>query len=98
MEQVPVLTKKQLVNVNDWAIKIGYNRALERMALRTLLKKVDKDTRFPIVFSMPHNHAAGKEVEEHVRCEILLDDSGSKALIDMDKDLFNRLERVDVPK
>tara|TARA_R100001143_G_C3337351_1_gene122539 strand:- start:285 stop:581 length:297 start_codon:yes stop_codon:yes gene_type:complete len=98
MEQVPVLTKKQLVNVNDWAIKMGYNRALEPKPLRTHLKKVDKDTRFPIVFSMPHNHAAGEEVEEHVRCEILLDGAGSKALIDIDLDLFNGLERVKVPE
>jgi hypothetical protein len=98
MDSLPVLTKKQLESANSWAIKMGYNRALEPKPLRAHLKKVDKDTKFPIVFSMPHNHAAGKEVEEHVRCEILLNGSGSKALIDIDLDLFNGLERVEVPE
>jgi lysozyme family protein len=98
MEQLPILTIKQLENANNWAIKMGYNRALEPKPLRAHLKKVEKGTKFPIVFSMSHNHAAGKEVEEHIRCEILLDASGSKAFIDMDKDLFNGLERVEVPE
>ena len=98
MDRLPVLTKKQLESANNWAIHMGYNRALEPKPLRNHLKKVDEDTKFPIIFSMPHNHAAGKEVEEHVRCEILLNGSGSKAFIDIDLDLFNGLERVEVPE
>lgn len=96
MDRLPVLTKKQLESVNDWAIHMGYNRALEPTPLRNHLKKVDENTKFPIIFSTPHNHAAGKEVEEHVRCEILLNGSGSKAFIDIDLDLFNGLERVEI--
>jgi lysozyme family protein len=98
MEFIPVLTKKQLTNVNDWAIEMGYNRALEPKPLHNHLSKIDEDTKFPIIYSFPHNHAAGKEVEEHVRCEILLDGSGSKAFIDIDVDLFNGLERVELPE
>ena len=97
MDDVPVLTKEQLLDANNWAIEMGYNRALEPKPLQKYLDEVDKGTRFPIIFSMAHNHAEGKKVEEHVRCEIILDITGSKAFIDMDLDLFNSLERIKVP-
>ena len=97
MDIVPVLTKEQLVDANNWAIEMGYNRALEPKPLQKYLDEANNGTRFPIIYSMPHNHAGGKEVDEHVRCEIILDIKGSKALIDMDLDLFNSLERIKVP-
>jgi hypothetical protein len=92
----PVLTKEQLVSANNWAIEVGYNRALEPKPLQQHLDELPEDIKFPIVFDMPHSHAAGVEVEEHVRCQIVLDGNGSRAFIDMDLDLYNGLERLDL--
>ena len=97
MDTVPVLTKQQLKDANNWAIEVGYNKALKPEPLEKYLDSIDEDTRFPIIFSMSHNHAAGKPVEEHIRCEIILDNEGSKSLLDLDLDLFNTLERIEVP-
>jgi lysozyme family protein len=97
MDIVPVLTKKQLINANNWAIQVGYNRALEPEPLQAYLDTIEEDIQFPITFSMPHHHAAGKEVEEHVRCQIILNGTGDKAMLDLDLDFFNILNRVEVP-
>ena len=98
MEIIPVLTKNQLINANNWAVEIGYNRALEPKPLQNYLDEVDDGTKFPIVTSLPHHHAAGEEVEEHIRCEVILNVHGDKALIDMDLEFFNGLERIEVPE
>ena len=97
MEQVPILTKEQLVAANNWAIEMGYNRAVEPKPLQEYLDTVDDDTLFPITVHMPHEHASGVEVEEHVRCMIILNGEGSKAMIDIDLDFFNKLNKVEVP-
>jgi hypothetical protein len=96
MEKIPVLTKTQLIDANNWAIEIGYNRALDPEPLQNYLDGLGKEVKFPIVLSLPHHHAAGKEVEEHVRCKIVLDGEGSNAMIDIDFDLFNSLETVEL--
>jgi hypothetical protein len=98
MDTVPILTKEQLKNANAWAIEVGYNRALEPKPLLEYLKSVEEDTKFPITFSMPHHHAAGQEVEEHFRCKVILDGEGASGMIDIDADLFQRLERIEVPE
>ena len=97
MDTMPVLTKKQLINANDWAIQIGYNRVLEPEPLQAYLDTVDEDTMFPVTLSFPHSHAAGVEVEEHVRCLVILNGNGDKAMIDLDLDFFNTLNRVELP-
>ena len=89
MDTMPVLTKKQLINANDWAIQIGYNRALEPEPLQAYLDTVDEDTMFPVTLSFPHSHAAGVEV--------ILNGNGDKAMIDLDLDFFNTLNRVELP-
>ena len=61
---------------------------------RKAFKFLTEDTKFPVVFTMLHEHAEGKLVEPHVRCEIVLDQTGQTALIDVDIDLFNSLEII----
>jgi len=97
-KQLPVLTKDQLLEANDWAIKMDYNRALEPKPLKEYLDSVTEDTRFPIVFSMVHEHCRGKKVDPHIRCEIVLNVNGDKGLIDIDQDLFNSLPSVPAPQ
>ena len=96
MEEVPVLSKEQLTQANDWAIKMGYNRALEPTPLKQFLEEFDYDVKFPITFHMMHEHAAGKKVEEHVRCVISLGPEGKTTTLDFDLDLFLNLEKVQV--
>jgi len=95
MEIIPVLTKHQLIDANNWAIKRGYNRALQPEPLQEYLDAIADETKFPIVFSTPHEHAAGKAVEEHMRCRIVFDGQGSAALLDMDLDFYNSLGRIE---
>jgi hypothetical protein len=96
-KQFPVLTKNQLLEANNWAIKMDYNKALEPKPLKKYLNSLDNDTRFPIVFAMIHEHRQGEKVIPHMRCEIVLNINGDKALIDIDQDLFNSLPSVPAP-
>ena len=91
---IPVITKQQLVNANQWAIDIGYNRAVESDPLEKLLDNYDEEIRFPILLSIPHEHKDGKPCEPHMRCEIILGPTGPKILVDVDMDMFQRLERI----
>jgi hypothetical protein len=98
MNITPVLTKQQLKEANAWAIEVGYNRAMEPGPLLEYLDSCEEDTKFPITLSISHNHAAGIPVEEHFRCRVILDGTGSSGMIDIDADLFQRLERIQVPE
>lgn len=97
MNSMPVLTKQQLTEANAWAIEVGYNRAMEPEPLLQYLDSVEDDTKFPLTLCIPHHHAAGIEVEQHFRCVVILDGKGSRGTIDIDQDLFDRLERIQVP-
>ena len=94
MSPIPVITKNQLVEANQWAINVGYNRAVEIAPLKKLLDNYSEDIRFPILLSLPHEYRAGRSCEPHMRCEIILGPTGPKILIDVDMDLFERLDRV----
>mgnify|MGYP003650023387 FL=1 len=91
---IPVITKQQLVNANQWAIDIGYNRAVESDPLEKLLDNYDEEIRFPILLSIVHEHKGGEPCEPHMRCEIILGPTGPKILVDVDMDMFQRLERI----
>jgi hypothetical protein len=91
---IPVITKNQLVEANQWAINVGYNRAVEIAPLEKLLDNYSEDIRFPILLSILHEHRAGEPCEPHMRCQIVLGPTGPKILVDVDMDLFERLDRV----
>tara|TARA_R110002020_G_scaffold213289_4_gene420032 strand:+ start:8494 stop:8808 length:315 start_codon:yes stop_codon:yes gene_type:complete len=94
MNNYPVFTKQQLKEANAWAISMNYNRALEPKPLEKHLSSLTEDTKFPIVLSIFHEHAEGQLVDPHMRCEIVIDQTGKTALIDVDMDLFNSLEII----
>ena len=97
-QSFPVFTKGQLIAANEWAIDMGYNRALEPGPLKKHLSSFDKDTKFPVVYHMVHEHAGGAKVDPHIRCQISLGIKGPLEFIDVDFDLFNSLEQVTVPE
>ena len=94
MQNYPVFTKQQLREANNWAISMNYNRALEPEPLEKYLEGVDDSTKFPIVFTMLHEHAAGVSVDPHMRCQVVMNANGETAFIDTDLDLYNNLEIV----
>ena len=96
MRPIPVISKQQLVGANEWAINIGYNRAVESAPLEKLLNNYDEETRFPILLSFLHEHKDGEPCEPHMRCQIFLGPTGPDILVDVDMDLFKRLDRVSV--
>ena len=96
MTIIQVLTKDQLIAANAWAIEVGYNRAFEPAPLLERLDSMPDDIRFPITLDLPHHHANGVEVDEHRRCHIVLDPSGTRGYLDIDLDLFNSLDTVEV--
>jgi len=98
MDNYRVMTKTKLREANEWAIKIGYNRAFQPEPLQKFLDEADEDIRFPIVFSTLHEHAAGRPVDPHIRCKVILDGEGASGFIDLDADLFNSLDRIESPK
>ena len=91
-------TKPQIENANNWAIEVGYNRALETKALANYLETCPDDIKFPIIYSFVHDHAQGKKVDRHVRCGIAMKPDGNISFVDIDLDFFNGLDSIEKPK
>jgi len=91
-------TKPQIENANNWAIEIGYNRALEPKALANYLETCADDIKFPIIYSMIHSYAQGKMVDPHVRCGIAMKPDGNISFVDIDLDFYNGLDSIEKPK
>ena len=91
-------TKPQIENANNWAIEIGYNRALDPKALANYLETCPDDTKFPIVYSMIHTYALGKKVDPHVRCGIVMKPDGNVSYVDVDIDFYNALDSIERPE
>jgi len=79
-------TMDYLILANETAVIRNYNRQLTDR-----IYSLPPETKFPIVFSMLHEHAAGRSVSPHVRCQIVVDKCGNTAFIDCDINLFNNL-------
>lgn len=87
--KIKVFTLSELVAANKIAHTRNYNRQLTDE-----IKKLPKDTIFPITFTMVHEHACGVRVDPHVRCMIGV--PGGSAFIDCDFDIFETLREVEV--
>lgn len=96
------LDKKYLDIINHISRDvIKYNRALPQEVIDAL----PEDKFFPIIFTLLHEHIAGKPVEPHVRCMIAVptvDKSGNKTgtdrlLLDMEMGLYDLLPEVELP-
>lgn len=99
-KRVYVFTKPLLTLANNIALKKGYNRALRA----EVLKLAPEDSQWMVELVLPHEHAAGKLVDQHMRCGIYplqkvpgddtklqIDRSETMLFIDTDMDVFEML-------
>lgn len=80
-------SQAQLIVASLQAEKRGYNRQLETDLIWKNTKASDK---FPVLFSMPHEHAGGVPCDLHMRCIVEID--GQPVQIDTDMEIFETLE------
>lgn len=77
-----IFNKRNLTLANNFALKLGYNRAL----YADKLAAVPEDTLWAVTFSMIHEHKAGQATDPHVRCMMYplapVDESEDKWRID----------------
>lgn len=96
--KVKFATKKQLIQINKRAIANNYNRSIIPEYLENLPDKLV----FPVTLSLLHEHAMGKPVEPHVRCQFTIGDANLRDIqqifIDVEMDLFEMLSEADVPE
>jgi hypothetical protein len=69
----------------------GYNRQIPAEAAA----KMPTDRLYPVMFSMLHEHIAGKAATPHVRCVIGLCSSGGTCVLDVDADVFAALPEIE---
>ena len=77
--------KKSLIKANNEAIRKKRNRAIKP----SVLKKLDDETKFPVVFSMTHN-------DREVRVKLLLNPQ-TEAWLDVSFKTFCSLPTVTMP-
>lgn len=96
--RVHIFTKPLLTLANSIALKRGYNRAIEPEHI----KQQPDNTLWAVVIALPHEHAAGKPVDTHIRCGIRpltqvdensmkIDSSDLMLFVDTDMDVFGML-------
>ena len=93
MRKVTYFTKDLLIKAAKIAEKRGYNRQVSVSAVQ---ESIDDITLMPVVFSLLHEHAAGKSVDPHIRAVIATDAIGSRITLDCDFYLFNSLPYAEV--
>lgn len=71
---------------------IKYNRAVPQEYIDAL----PDDKCFPVVFSMVHEHKAGKRVEPHMRCMFAVPTEASRLLVDVEMGLYDLLPQIEV--
>jgi len=82
-------TQAQLIVASLLAEKRNYNRQLETNRIWTDTKATDK---FPVLFSMRHEHAGGVPCDPHMRC--IIEVNGQSVQIDTDMEVYETLEEV----
>jgi len=82
-------SQAQLIVASLLAEKRGYNRQLETDLIWKNTKASDK---FPVLFSMSHEHADGVPCDLHMRCIIEID--GQSVHLDTDMEIFETLEEL----
>jgi hypothetical protein len=71
---------------------IKYNRAVPQECIDEL----PEDKFFPVVFSMVHEHKAGKPVEPHMRCMFAVPTLPKRLLVDVEMGLYDLLPTFEV--
>lgn len=92
MSKIKYFTKALLVKANKLALDRNYNRALNP----EFVAKLTNGLKFPVTFSMLHEHAEGALVDPHVRAVVMYNDKGGTFQLDVDMSLFNALPVAEV--
>jgi hypothetical protein len=97
LRKVKYIDKKHLQIYNHLSNDIlKYNRTLPTEVVDAL----PDDKFFPIVFTLPHEHRAGKLCEPHVRCIIAVpgkDERMDQLILDVEMGLFDLLPEFNMP-
>lgn len=94
MKKYKYVDKQTLNMINHLARDIlQYNRAVTQECIDAL----PEDKFFPVVFSMLHEHKAGKLTEPHMRCMFLIPMPERRILIDVEMGLYNLMPEVEIP-
>jgi hypothetical protein len=78
---------------------VKYNRSVPQ----EIIDALPEDKFFPVVFSMVHEHIAGKIAEPHMRCMIVVpvkignDDIMNRILVDVEMGIFDLLPEFEMP-
>jgi|688.fasta_scaffold13431_19 hypothetical protein len=95
-----VFDRRLLSHINESSIGFKYNRTLDP----AFIARLPEDKIFPVVFTMLHEHRAGKACEPHVRVMIAVPSVGETAglsdrlLLDVNMDLFDIIPEIGVPE
>ena len=89
-----VVTTAELDELNQAAIKAGYNRALSD----EFMDSVPPGKKHIAESLMIHEHAAGKPVDPHYRCRVIVatEDGHREAFLDVSFAHYNALETLEV--
>jgi hypothetical protein len=93
MRKVTYFTKDLLIKAAKIAERRGYNRQID---VSVVQKHIADITKMPVLFSLLHEHAAGRAVDPHIRAVIATDAIGSRITLDCDFDFFESLPYVEV--
>jgi hypothetical protein len=91
MRKIKYFTWAQLLAATIAGNKIGFNRQLNPDGVA----KLDADQKYPVTFSMLHEHIAGELAEPHVRAVVAVDPTHTVTL-DVEMSLFNSLPYAEV--
>lgn len=97
--KIKYFTKPELMQAVKAGNKRGYNRQLDydRVVSEVPGQRDDgTQWKFPIVFSMLHEHINGEEVEPHMRVMVALDENNDRVLFDISMERFNNLTEVEI--
>ena len=84
--RVEYFTKALLLLASKEAKEVGYNRQLDDELIAGL-----EAIYYPVVFTMMHEHIAGKLVDPHVRCLVRVSNEVSPLQVDCSMAFFENL-------
>lgn len=89
--KIKYFDKGSLALANLISMDRNYNRQLNP----EFVNKLEKGLKFPVVFSMLHEHIGGKIADPHIRAIVAYSEDDTLQ-IDVDMDLFKSLPEVEV--
>lgn len=94
MKTFKVFDKSMLTLANKIAIRRGYNRAI----IEEHIAEQPNNAFWAVMLNIPHEHAAGKPVNMHMRCMIrqLFVENAPTLFVDTDLALFEELPTIEV--